>query len=170
MFSDKDVSLVTNYLMTKSEDLLEMKPILLSEKVIMSDELQKKVFEYLKDDMELKASVDLKNPNVLIAIRTGAGSNVTSSQSTASKPSSKAKGTKDKSKKQALSDEPIVDLSFLNEHQLQKKISEKIKDITDDVVEAMVDHMFRWLNFSSKLLFNHNFFFFLFKFNKSKIY
>jgi hypothetical protein len=136
VFNDKDIALVTNYLMTKSEDLSEIKPILLGDKLIMTDDYQKKIIELLKDDMELKSNVDLKNPNVLIALRT-------SSSSQSAKKSSKSKGKDKSSKKQALSDEPIVDLSFMNEHQLQKKISEKVKDISDDVLEVIVDYMFR---------------------------
>ncbi len=136
MFNDKDIALVTNYLMTKSEDLSEIKPILLGDKLIMTDDYQKKIIELLKDDMELKSNVDLKNPNVLIALRT-------SSSTQPAKKSSKSKGKDKSSKKQALSDEPIVDLSFMNEHQLQKKISEKVKDISDDVIEVIVDYMFR---------------------------
>ena len=120
--------------MTKSEDISQIKPILLGDKIIMTDDFQRKIIDLLKDDMEIKSNVDLKNPNVLIALRTTG-----STQS--ARTSSKSKG-KEKSKKQALSDEPIVDLSFMNDHQLQKKITEKLKDISDEVIEVIVEYMF----------------------------
>ena len=97
-----------------------------------------KYTEYLKDDMELKANVDLKNQNVLITLRTGAaGATVLNAKST-----SKVKG-KDKSKNQALSDEPIADLSFMNKNQLQKKVLEKIKDLPEENADIIVEHMLR---------------------------
>ena len=130
--------MLTNYLTTKSKDILKIEPILLAEKILITDEYQKKIVEYLKDDMELKANVDLKNQNVLITLRTGAaGATVLNAKST-----SKVKG-KDKSKNQALSDEPIADLSFMNKNQLQKKVLEKIKDLPEENADIIVEHMLR---------------------------
>ncbi len=140
--NDKDVALISNYLMTKSEDISQISPILLSDKIIISEEYKKKILDDLKDDMELKAISDLKNPNVLVAIRTNQAGGSTSVNN--SKPSSKAaKGKVDKSKKQGLSDELNVDLSFMTENQLQKKLSDKNKDISDDVVESVVSHILK---------------------------
>jgi len=123
---------------------------ILQETYLISKAFLTKLTEKFKEKMEKKSSEDLKEPNIVLALRTEraiiAGSGKLLNQQEDSK---KTKGKTKKSQQASISSDQndnFIEISFVDKVSLSKDLNKMVKDINDDLLEALVDYFLKSLN------------------------
>ena len=132
---------MTSYYSTAFRNTVET--TILAEKYLISNSFMKKLGLKFQVMMEAKSKEDLKQPIILIAFRTenavlaGSESIPTNQQS---EKKTKGKGKKNKAADESKQSDDIVRISFIDKVNLEKELSSMINDLSDDLLESLVEN------------------------------
>jgi hypothetical protein len=138
--NDRDTLTMAKYYLKKLEQL---NLTLMCETTLVRNEFLKNLLESFKNEIETKAIEELKNPRVWFALKSN---NITIGASSASIGSTQSAPTKGKGKSKAKveqTDDNIVEVKFINEKELETKIMNKNKDLSEDLLPALVEYLLR---------------------------
>jgi hypothetical protein len=129
---------------TDDSDIL----IIMADSHLVKKEFLNKLKNKFQKEMETKAEEDLKDPNIILAIRTEnavIGGSESSKLSTATTTSKSKKGKKSSASTKQTNDDSLssVEITFIDKKSLIKLLEESVKELDEDLIEPLVDYFLK---------------------------
>lgn len=144
ILKEKDINELTSYYNKNIQSTVDN--LIMSDTYLVSKSFVKNLATKFQEKMDTKACEDLKDPQVVLAFRTERAVMAGYSPISASFENEKKKG-KGKGKK---SQSPVVDnfveISFIDQANLEKELNSMIKDLDESLVEHLVENFYNPFN------------------------
>jgi hypothetical protein len=156
----KDLNVMSGHFKEQLKNAIES--MVMADIYLVSRAFLKDLNTKLQANMEEKSRVDLKKANYVLAIKTdravlGNYSSSSGGVSTSSGVSSSTKQNKSKGKKSSSSaannaasseinvDEDLLEIVYIDKTTLIKELKSLAKDISDDLLEALIEHYLKYI-------------------------
>ena len=146
ILKESDVSKMAIYYNQKLSATVET--VVMADIYLFKNSFMKKFNSNFQKKMEKKADEVLKEPQIVLAFRAERAvlANTQQDDDDHIEDKKKSKGAKANKKKGATAKENFVEISFMDKATLAKELSQEITDISEELLEALVELFLRSLN------------------------